>query len=66
LLICIVYLQAITVPQDPKDLADENIFTAATTLAAGVDPRRSLLFVQSDVPSTRRCNDTELLRYSAN
>ncbi len=47
---CIVDLHAITVPQDPKDLRDRILFTTATTLAAGVDPKKSILFVQSDVP----------------
>ena len=49
-LYCIVDLHAITVPQDPKDLRERILFTTATTLAAGVDPAQSLLFVQSDVP----------------
>jgi tryptophanyl-tRNA synthetase len=48
-LYCIVDLHAITVPQDPKDLHERILFTAATTLAAGVDPQKSILFVQSDV-----------------
>lgn len=47
---CIVDLHAITVPQNPDDLRQRILTTAAITLAAGVDPNKSLLFVQSDVP----------------
>jgi tryptophanyl-tRNA synthetase len=49
-LYCIVDLHAITVPQDAKELAERNLFTAAITLAAGIDPEKSILFVQSDAP----------------
>src|SRR5689334_2846275 len=48
-LYCIVDLHAITVPQDPLDLSQRILETAVTTLACGVDPQRSPLFVQSDV-----------------
>lgn len=47
---CIVDLHAITVTQDPK-LLRENILTmAALYLAAGIDPSKSSLFVQSSRP----------------
>ncbi len=47
---CIVDLHAITVPQDPKKLK-ENIYSmAALYLAAGIDPKKSSLFVQSSRP----------------
>ncbi|MBV9080456.1 MAG: tryptophan--tRNA ligase [Elusimicrobia bacterium] len=49
-LYCIVDLHAITVPQDPEDLRKRILLTAATTLAAGVDPDKCILFVQADVP----------------
>jgi tryptophanyl-tRNA synthetase len=49
-LYCLVDLHAITVPQDPKELRDCILRTTATTLAVGVDPAQSILFVQSDVP----------------
>ncbi|OVE77519.1 tryptophan--tRNA ligase, partial [bacterium F11] len=49
-LYCIVDLHAITVPQNPEELHNSILRTAATTLAVGVDPTKSLLFVQSDVP----------------
>ena len=47
----IVDLHAITVPQDPKELAENTRRTAAQYLAAGIDPERSALFVQSHVPA---------------
>lgn len=47
---CIVDLHAITVPQDPKTLAQKTKEISAIILAAGVDPEKSLLFVQSHNP----------------
>jgi tryptophanyl-tRNA synthetase len=47
----IVDLHAITVPQDPKELRDNTRRTAAQYLAAGIDPEKSALFVQSQVPA---------------
>ncbi len=47
---CIVDLHAITVPQEPKAFHDAVLRTAAATLAVGIDPSKSILFVQSDVP----------------
>lgn len=49
-LYCIVDMHAITVPQDPTELHDRILLTAATTLAVGINPSESILFVQSDVP----------------
>ncbi len=46
---CIVDLHAITVPYDPATLAENTLDTAATLLAAGLDPDRCTLFVQSRV-----------------
>lgn len=48
---CVVDLHAITVAQDPKALRESTRRTAAQYLAAGVDPSRSTLFVQSHVPA---------------
>ena len=48
---CVVNLHAITVPQDPKDLAERTRATAAQYIAAGIDPAKSTLFVQSQVPA---------------
>jgi tryptophanyl-tRNA synthetase len=47
--ICIVDLHAITVWQDPKELRDNTRQLAALLLAAGIDPARTTLFVQSHV-----------------
>lgn len=47
---CIVDMHAITVPQDPKELRDHILDVAALYLAVGVDPKKSIVFVQSDVP----------------
>jgi tryptophanyl-tRNA synthetase len=46
---CIVNLHAITVPQDPKLLAAKTRELARIYLAAGIDPKVSTIFVQSDV-----------------
>ncbi len=48
-LYCIVDLHAITVPQKPAELHESILRTAAVTLAVGIDPEKSILFVQSDV-----------------
>lgn len=42
-------LHAITVPQDPKLLRHRILSTAATYLAAGLDPKKTVLFQQSAV-----------------
>ena len=47
---CVVDLHALTVSPDPAVLRDRTRRTAAQYLAAGVDPARSILFVQSHVP----------------
>ena len=46
---CIVDEHAITVPQDPKALREHILDVAALYLAVGVDPKKSIVFVQSDV-----------------
>jgi len=48
---CIVDLHAITVPQEPADLRAKTVEVAAGFLAAGIDPARSIIFVQSQVPA---------------
>lgn len=48
---CVVDLHAITVPQDPATLANNTRRTAAQYIAAGIDPEKSTLFVQSHVPA---------------
>jgi tryptophanyl-tRNA synthetase len=47
---CVVDLHAITVEYDPKVLRERTRRSAAQLLAAGIDPERSTLFVQSHVP----------------
>lgn len=47
----IVDLHAITVPQDPTELRENTRRTAAQYIAAGIDPEKSALFVQSHVPA---------------
>lgn len=47
----IVDLHAITVPQDPKQLRSNILFLAATYLACGIDPKKTTLFQQSQVPA---------------
>lgn len=49
-LFCIVDLHAITVPQDPKELRQNTLDAAAVYLATGIDPKRSKIYVQSEVP----------------
>ena len=46
---CVVNLHAITIPQDPLALAAKTKEVARIYLAAGVDPKVSTIFVQSDV-----------------
>ncbi|MFH5208670.1 tryptophan--tRNA ligase [Antrihabitans spumae] len=43
-------LHAITMPQDPKLLAKRTRVSVAQLLAIGIDPNKSTLFVQSQVP----------------
>ncbi|TCC45910.1 tryptophan--tRNA ligase [Kribbella capetownensis] len=47
---CVVDLHAITVEYDPKQLRERTRRSVAQLLAAGIDPERSTLFVQSHVP----------------
>ena len=47
---CIVDLHSITLPQDPKALREQMKDVAALYYAIGLDPEKSTVFVQSDVP----------------
>jgi tryptophanyl-tRNA synthetase len=47
---CVVDLHAITAGHDPKVLRERTRISAAQLLAAGLDPERCTLFVQSQVP----------------
>lgn len=46
---CIVDMHAITVPQDPEELKSHILDVAALYMAVGLDPKKSILFVQSEV-----------------
>jgi tryptophanyl-tRNA synthetase len=46
---CVVDLHAITLPYDPTELAARTRQTAMQLMAAGLDPDRCILFVQSHV-----------------
>lgn len=46
---CIVDLHAITAAQDPKELRRLTMDIAATYVAVGLDPKRTTMFVQSEV-----------------
>jgi len=50
----IVDLHAITLPQEPEQLRESTLTTAAILIACGIDPDRSTLFVQSHVPEHPR------------
>jgi tryptophanyl-tRNA synthetase len=45
----VMNLHAITLPQDPKELQKNVLDAAAIYLACGLDPKKSTIFVQSDV-----------------
>jgi tryptophanyl-tRNA synthetase len=47
---CVVDLHAITLPQVPADLRRRTRVAAAQLFAAGIDPDKSIVFVQSHVP----------------
>ncbi len=44
-------LHAITVEQDPKALRQRTLVAAAQLLAMGIDPERSAIFIQSQIPA---------------
>ena len=47
---CVVDQHAITVKQTPAELRKKSYESAAMLLASGIDPEKSLLFIQSHVP----------------
>ncbi|HEY7874159.1 MAG TPA: tryptophan--tRNA ligase, partial [Actinomycetota bacterium] len=47
--LCVVDLHALTLPWDAATLERDTLSKAAEILACGVDPERSVLFVQSHV-----------------
>lgn len=48
-LFCVVDLHAITIPQNPEQLKNKILEVAKIYLAAGIDPQKSTIFVQSHV-----------------
>ncbi|MDU5106368.1 tryptophan--tRNA ligase [Clostridium sp.] len=48
---CVVDLHAITVRQEPKDLRKRTLEVLAIYIAAGIDPKKNTLFIQSHVPA---------------
>lgn len=48
---CIVDQHAITVPQDPQELRANIRSLAALYIASGINPDKSTLFIQSEVPA---------------
>ena len=48
---CVVDLHAITTFQNPKELKNNILETAACFLATGLDPKKSIIFNQSSVPA---------------
>ncbi|MCK5384064.1 MAG: tryptophan--tRNA ligase [Alphaproteobacteria bacterium] len=49
-LYCVVDLHAITMPYDREQLAQSTLEITAAYMAAGIDPEKSTLFVQSHIP----------------
>jgi tryptophanyl-tRNA synthetase len=47
---CVVDMHAITLPQDPNELAKSTREVTAAFLAAGIDPTKHIVFNQSRVP----------------
>jgi tryptophanyl-tRNA synthetase len=47
---CVVDLHSMTVPYDTEEFRRARIDTAKMLIAVGIDPQRSLLYYQSDVP----------------
>jgi len=47
---CVVDLHAMASPFDPKEMSESRLQLAKMIIAAGVDPKRSLLYYQSDLP----------------
>lgn len=48
---CVVDHHAITVPQRPEELRKNILDVAKVYLASGIDPEKSIIFIQSQVPA---------------
>ncbi|WMY96885.1 MAG: tryptophan--tRNA ligase [Arsenophonus sp.] len=53
---CIVDQHAITIRQDPKELRKNILDTLALYLSCGIDPKKSIIFLQSHVPEHSQLN----------
>lgn len=53
---CVVDMHSITVPQDPKELKKHTLDIAALYVAVGIDPKRSIIFAQSEVAGHAELN----------
>jgi tryptophanyl-tRNA synthetase len=51
-----VDLHSLTTPQDPQALREQTYFAIASYMACGIDPTKSILFVQSHVPEHAELN----------
>lgn len=52
----IVNMHAITLRQDPTELRRRTIESYALAMACGIDPEKSILFIQSHVPAHAEAN----------
>jgi len=53
---CVVDLHAMTMPYDPKTLRQSTVQMFIDLLACGIDPQKSVIFVQSLVPQHTELN----------
>jgi len=53
---CVVDLHSLTVRQEPKELRENTLSALALLLAMGIDPTKSVLFVQSHQPAHAELN----------
>ena len=47
---CVVDLHAITIPRTPKEIREDTLEVTAGLIASGIDPNKSIIFNQSQVP----------------
>ncbi len=52
----VVNLHALTLPRDPADLRERTLEMAALYMAAGLDPEKATIFVQSHVRAHAEAN----------
>jgi len=49
--IMVADLHAITIPREPKEFKEKTLEIVALLLACGIDPKKSTLFIQSQIPA---------------